>query len=144
MEINFGLIAIHLAIYIALILILKKLYFDPVFAVLKKREALTQGKKESAEELKKEMEELKGFYSSEMQKLHSNLESKRQEALKHSREEANRVVQKTKRKNEDRLKAHQQSVEEQIEEVRRSLPDMGSHLGDDIIKALTTAKVVKV
>ncbi|PIR22110.1 MAG: hypothetical protein COV44_10070 [Deltaproteobacteria bacterium CG11_big_fil_rev_8_21_14_0_20_45_16] len=138
------LILIHLAIYLGLIVVLKKLYFDPVLKLLRRREALTLGRQQSSVEMLQEIAQLKSRYAHEMESIKSELDVQRQRAMKQLQDEAAKATHDVKRENKEKFSQHQEALNEQLETLRRTLPDLGSKLGDDIIEAIINTRMVRL
>lgn len=144
MEVNPVVIASHIIIYIGIIVILKKLYFDPALLLLKRREALTKGRDESGKKLIEQMQALQSKYQDGVSSLKNELEEKRRQALKKAESEAAASIDDMKTKTEKSLAANQEKLDQQLAESRSKLPDLGSHLGDNMAEAVMSAKIVRM
>jgi len=138
------LILIHLAIYLGLIVVLKKLYFDPVLKLLRRREALTLGRQQSSAEMLQEIAQLKSRYARETESIKLELDTNRQKAMKNLQDQAAKTTHDVKRENEEKFARYQEMLNEQLENVRKTLPDLGSKLGDDIIDAIVNTRMVRL
>lgn len=141
MDIQWQVLVLHLVIYIGVMLILNQVYFKPVLQLLRKRDALTTGRKESSQELLNKMEDLKSKYAAEMNAVKTEVDQKKHAALKEVRDEAAKKIEDVKLSMDAKIKEHQEKINAETEVVRQKLPDIGSKLGDEMIEAIMTAKV---
>lgn len=143
MEFNPVVVGLHIVIYVGVILLLKYLYFDPILAILRRRDALTQGRQESTAQLKQDITRLKALYFSEVDSLKSELYEKKQSALNEIQEESQKSFEIAKKNSENEFLVYQEKLEAQVEKTRQVLPDVGSHLGDDIVESIVSSRVVR-
>lgn len=142
MNFNPVVFSLHIVLFIVVLVALKYLYFDPILAILKRRDDLTKGKEESAEALLSEIEKLKNEYKSQVNALKRELEERRQETLKTLAAETSKTISDTKHKTDENFNAYSKKLDEQVESLRQSLPDLGNRLGDEIVEVVSGARVV--
>ena len=142
MEINSTLL-IQLGIYLGLIFILKILFFDPILKLLKKREALTDGKKEEASGMREKIQAIKSKFDLKMSEVKQALENQRQTELKMVKERAEKKLAEAKSKVERKLIDHQIEMEAELKRLRAQLPQLSSEISNEITKAILGAKVVQ-
>jgi F-type H+-transporting ATPase subunit b len=142
-EINSTLL-IQLGIYLALIFILKGLFFDPILALLRKREALTTGKKGEALGMREKISQLKAEYEAKMSDVKKSIDLQRRDELGAIRERAEKKLNDAKTKADRKLMDHQLEMEAEIKRLRGQLPQLSADISSEISKAIIGAKVVRL
>jgi F0F1-type ATP synthase membrane subunit b/b' len=142
MEINFTLF-IQAAIYLALFVVLKNLYFHPLLALLKKRDQLTTGKLDEVATLSKKIETLTAQYEAKMKQTKESMEAHRQETLQKVRASAEEKIHDAKTKLEKKLSDYQATLERDAQHIRSKFPTLSAEIKKDITDAILTSRVVK-
>lgn len=132
----------QLVIFIALIFILKKLYYEPVLKLLRRRESLTSGKLSEAEELKVKMAELKAGYEKQMSQLRDSFDQERRDALQQIRQQSEKKLSEARTKIEARLQHQRKDLTEEIKKLQALVPEWSEEIMNEITKAMTQSKVV--
>jgi len=142
MEINYTLF-IQLAIFIYVLVVLKYLFFDPILKILQKRDELTLGRIDAAEDYRLKMDGLKEKLDREVGQLRTSLEEQRHEATKRQREISEKKVQDAKHRVEKQLIEKRALLEQETEKMRSKVPQLGESVAKEIVDAMLGSRVVR-
>jgi F-type H+-transporting ATPase subunit b len=123
-------VLVQLAIFLALLLILKPLLFDPILAVLAERERATEGDVKEARQRQFEVEEKTKKYERELarirekagverEKLRESGRLREREILEKARAEANRIVAEGREQMERESLVVRQAMEHEVSTISR-------------------------
>lgn len=140
---NLTQVFVQLGIYLSLIFILTKLYFQPILALLRKRDSLTSGRVDEAADLKKQTENIRAQYEARMLSLREVLDQERAAALKVAREKTEAKIADAKANVEKKVLAHQKDVQSEYQKLREKLPEMSQEISKEIVSAITGSRVVR-
>lgn len=143
MDINPINIVLHAAWFVALLVVLKFLYVEPVLRLLRKRDELTKGRAESTTDLAQQITELKQHYESAVRKTKEDLEIVRQEQLARVRKESDSRLKQAQRELDQKFMDQYRGLTKELESVRTKLPQLAENLSQEIKRALLETKVVK-
>ncbi len=144
MELNFFTLSVQFAIYLFIIFILKVLYFDPVMALLRRRDALTVGRNKESEDLAAQIEELQFAYEERIESLRKELDVQRVGAIQKSRDLAEKKIQTAKSSVEQKLNRAMQELNLEVGSVHARLPQASADVAQEIVSAVMGARVVRL
>lgn len=127
-----------------LFFVLKSLYFEPLLALLKKREGLTLGKKSEAENLRLKFEELSSTYNTRMRQAKEAMEARRVDALQKVKSSAEQKIHEAKTKAEKKLWDYQDSLELEAKNLRLKFSGLAMDLKKEIVGAMVSSRVVRL
>ncbi len=136
-------LVMHLGLYVAVLLIMKFLYVDPVLRLLRKRDQLTEGRAKSSTELLNKAQEMRATYEARVAEVKSELEAKRTQAIRSVQKEADERLKRAQKEIELRLQANQGRLQATAEDLRKQIPVFGDSLGRDMAEAVMGGKVVR-
>lgn len=137
-------IALHLGLYIGILLVMKFLYVDPVLRLLRRRDSLTEGRKKSGEELQSKLLSMKQTIDAQTNTLKAELEGRRQDALRVVHKESEERSAKIKKELEAKLLANSARLQANYGDLRKQLPSLGEDLGREMAEAVMSGRVVKL
>ena len=129
---------------VALILILKTLYFDPILKLLKRRESLTSGKKEDAQHLHDKIEELRVDYDMKISEIRQELDKERSGVVSKAKAEAQSLIQKAKDEMKANMAAEEKKLKSEIEKVKKQIPELSTKIAKEVSDAMSSSKVVQL
>jgi len=128
-------------IYLVLFFVLKKLYFEPLLALLSKREAMTTGKVDETEKLSKKTEELRQSYLKKIQDFRFQINQEKETRLQKIRSDiASRIFESQKSMNENQDR-HHVALDEEVRSVMTRFPAISDGLKDEIIKVMGSPRI---
>ena len=143
MELEFDLILAHLVIFLIVLWACKKLYVEPILKLLKKREALTSGRKDTTQDLHESMQKMKQEYAQSWESAKESFEQKRETQLKELRDQQTRRISALKRDLENKLVERQSVLEKELHSLESKIPMIAGDLAKEIEMSLMKAKVVE-
>ncbi len=132
---------IQAGIFIAIFFILKALYFEPVLAVLKKRDALTIGKASETDSLVAQTEEMRKDYQERLSRIRSELERHREAELASLRALLFEESEGLKKTLEAKAKEHQEFLSSQVAAERTKFSSLTQELRNEIVGVMTDLKL---
>ena len=142
MEINIVILIIQVVIYISLIFILKKLYFDPILRLLTRRDAETLGREEQTLKFKTETGDLRKQYDGEMNRAIESMHQQRLEALKVVREKIEAKHAEAKLSAEKNLSKHRIDLDQEIGRIRAYLSEKVLEVSKEIVSAALHSRLI--
>lgn len=143
MELEFDLILAHLVIFLIVLWACKKLYVEPILKLLKKREALTSGRKDTTQDLHESMQKMKQEYAKSWESAKESFEKKRETQLKELRDQQTKRISTLKRDLENKLLERQTVLEKELHSLESKIPMIAGDLAKEIEMSLMKAKVVE-
>ena len=142
MELN-STIWIQIGIFLYVVLMLRSLVFAPLLKILAKRDEITVGRVDAAAEMQKEIGEMRAKVDAEIQSLRSSLEERRHDTIRRNREISEKKIQEAKERVEKQILEKRGSLIQEQESVRSKIPGMAESVSQEIIKALSSSRVVR-
>lgn len=143
MELKFDLILAHLVIFLIVLWACKKLYVEPIIKLLKKREALTSGRKDTTQDLHESLQKMKEEYSQTWDSAKESFEQKREKQLKELRDQQLKKISTVKKDLENKLSEKHLILEKDLQSLESKIPMIAGDLAKEIEMSLMKAKVVE-
>lgn len=143
LSIDLKSIVVHLSVYLAVLVLMKFLYVDPVLRLLKKRDSLTEGRLTSSADKQAKIIEFKQQYERSVSSLKSELEAKRVSELRSLQQEMDELTKRTQKEMNAKIQSNHAQLESNLAELRKQLNIMGDKLGIEMAEAVTSGRVVR-
>lgn len=144
MTINLPILLIQLGIFLYVLFALNFFFFRPIMGILRKRDEMTVGRSDAAEDFRRQIQEFEEKIEAEVTKTKSSLDEHRQETLKHHRDLSEKKISEAKERIEKQVGEKRTVLEKEVESMRSRIPQMSEAVSREIISAVTTAKVVRL
>lgn len=135
-EFNPVIFGIQGAMFIALIFVLKTLFFDPLVSLLKKREELTSGRREVMDKLRQEVEKNKQAYQNKLTLTRKQLLEEKIKTLVEVRERTEEKLKHLRLSFHQEAEDHKKKVKEMCEEFKQQIPQHAPPIAQEIKNAL--------
>ncbi len=143
MEFNSTLF-IQAGIYLALFFILKTLYFEPLLALISRREAMTTGKAEQADALIKKTEELRQAYQQKIQDFRFQMLQEKEQKLQSIRQEVSELSEAARKKLEEAASKNESAFESEVKQVRAKFPILSNELSQSIVDVIRSPGIASL
>jgi F0F1-type ATP synthase membrane subunit b/b' len=143
MEFNSTLF-IQAGIYLALFFILKTLYFEPLLALISRREAMTTGKAEQADALIKKTEELRQAYQQKIQDFRFQMIQEKEQKLQSIRQEVTELSEAARKKLEEASAKNENAFESEIKQMRAKFPTLSNDLSQSIVDVIRSPGIASL
>ncbi len=134
---------IQLGIFLYVLFVLRALFFKPILKILNRREQLTSGRIGEAADMKKEMEQIKEHFDSEIATLRNSLEEQRHEALRRTKEIAEKKLTEAKARIERQGLEKRGLLEQDHKKLKARIPELRDSIAQEIVSAMTHSRVVR-
>jgi F0F1-type ATP synthase membrane subunit b/b' len=134
---------LHLGLYISVLLVMKFLYVDPVLRLLRKREALTEGRTKSSQEMQLKIAELQSQYDTQISSVKAELELRRSGELRSAQKEVGEKVKRAQKELDLKLQAKQAQLEAMASDLKKQIPVLGDQVGREMAEAIMSGRVVR-
>ena len=131
---------IQAGIFIAILFILKTLYFEPILELLRRRAAATTGRVEEADQMIAQMEAMKRDYNDRLYRVRSELEKNRETQLASLRDELTQDLERLKAKMDEGAKTHLEILDREVKTAHGRFPALAQELKKEMIESITTLK----
>jgi len=143
LSINFTSVLVHLAVYLAVLVLMKFLYVDPVLRLLQKRDSLTEGRLTSSADKQAKIIEFRSQYEKAVSSVKSELESRRLTELRNVQHEMDDLTKRTQKELNSKLQANHVKLEANLSDLRKQINILGDQLGIEMAEAVTSGRVVR-
>lgn len=144
MDISIEHIGIQLVLFLLLWFVLRELYFKPLLKLIHRREELTVGKEKEASDWTDKIDALQAEYQTQIQETKDKLENERLQLMTQVQTDTKKKVSEAQLKSASELKSLTEKLSEDITNLKNDLPRVADEISKEIVKSVTTSKVVRL